>query len=60
MFEDFLREHIQELIECSIDEYDIKEEDMDDIIYKVNNEHLWDMIDSTIYEVIDKYIVEEE
>jgi len=61
MFEDFLREYIQDLIECSSDKYDITEENINDVACIINNnEHLWNIIDNAIYEEIDKYIIESE
>ena len=61
MFEDFLREHIKDLIECSVDNYNIPEGKMEDIVCCLNNnENLWNIIDEAIYQEIDKYVVEEE
>ena len=61
MFEDFLREYIQDLIECSSDKYDITEENINDVACIINNnEYIWNIIDNAIYEEIDKYIIESE
>jgi hypothetical protein len=56
MFEDFLREHIKDLIECGFDNYKINESDIEYIVCIINNnEKIWDIIDSTIYNELDKY-----
>lgn len=59
MFEDFLRVHIQDLIECGTDEYDITESQINYIASIINdNDNLWNIIDEAIYQEIDKYIKE--
>ena len=61
MFEEFLKEHIQNLIECSTDEYDITEEDIKDAASMIEaNEHIWDVINEAIYQEIDKFRVEND
>lgn len=56
MFEDFLREHIKDLIECGFDNYKINENNIEDIACIINNkEEIWDVIDSAIYNELDKY-----
>lgn len=61
MFEDFIRQHIDDLIECSSDEYDINEEMKEAIVQSVTyDEEIWDIIDSRIYRELDEYIVEDE
>lgn len=61
MFKEFLIKYIQNLIECSTDEYELTEADIDDAASMVEaNEYIWDIINEAIYQEIDKYIVESE
>ena len=61
MFEDFLREHIQDLIECSTDEYEMTEKDIEEVACRLNNDdHLWCDIDSYIFDELYQFIKEEE
>lgn len=55
MFEDFIREYVKDLIECSDMDYNITKEDIEDVVYNVsNNEEIWNIIDSYIYEELDR------
>ena len=61
MFEDFLRQHIQDLIECSTDEYKMTEKDIEEVACKLNNnDHLWWAIDRYILDELYRYIKEDE
>lgn len=58
-FQKFLQEYIQDLIECSSDEYKITEEQKEDIAAIVEgNEYVWTVIDEAIFQELDKYRVE--
>ena len=61
MFRDFLREYIQDLIECSSDEYELTERDKDKIADVVKqDEHLWEAIDCAIYDELERFRVQED
>ena len=54
MFEDFLREYIKDLIDCSDIEYNLTSEDIEDVVCTIsNNEELWNIIDGCIYFQLD-------
>jgi hypothetical protein len=59
MFEEFLKAYIQDLIECSSDNYEITEDQKEIIADRVSrNEYVWSIIDEAIYNELDKYIKE--
>ena len=61
MFRDFLREYIQDLIECSSDNYELTEGDKNDIAAVIEaDEHIWEAIDCAIYDELEKFRVEYE
>ena len=61
MFEDFIKEYIQDIIECSDTTYDITEEQLQNLVYTIaNDDGIWQVIDETIYEKLDKYEKEED
>ena len=61
MFRDFLREYIQDLIECSSDEYELTERDKDKIADVVKqDEHLWEAIYCAIYDELERFRVQED
>lgn len=56
MFEDFLVEHIKDYIESTDTEYNINEEQIEDIASIVNdNEQIWEIIDMAIDMELEKY-----
>lgn len=56
LFTNFLREYIKDLIDCSPDEYEMTEADINDIANLIaSDEHLWDAIDWAIYDAIDGF-----
>ena len=60
MFEDFLKAHIEDYIECSDMEYDINEEQIESIASEVNdNERIWEEIDCAIADALIKYAKED-
>jgi hypothetical protein len=59
MFEEFLKAYIQDLIECSSDNYEITEDQKEIIASRVSrNEYVWNILDEAIYNELDKYIKE--
>ncbi len=59
MFEDFLKAYIQDLIECSSDNYEITEDQKEIIASRVSrNEYVWNILDEAIYNELNKYIKE--
>lgn len=61
LFEQFLKEYVKDLIECSPYEYDIQERDIQDIVNNVmEDEHLHDVLDGCIYNLLEYYEKEGE
>lgn len=61
MFRDFLREYIQDLVECSSDEYELTEGDKNDIADIIEkDEHIWGVIDCAIYDELERFRVQED
>lgn len=58
--DDILREIITKLITESDYKYNLTENDINDIVYQVNNEELWDYIDNKVLSVLDFYRDDEE
>ena len=57
MFKEFLKAHIQNLIECSTDTYKLTDKDIDNIADTVEgNENVWDFINEAIYQELDMFI----
>lgn len=60
LFDKFIEQYIEDLIECSGVEYDITEEDKKDIKnYVCGNDRLWETIDNTIFDYLGHFIKEE-
>ena len=60
MFEDFLKAHIEDYIESSDMEYDINEDEIEEVASMVNdNERIWDEIDCAIADALMKYAKED-
>lgn len=60
MFKDFLLAYIPDLIECSDNKYDVREDIIDDIADTIeSNEYIWDIIDSAIYDELARYKIME-
>lgn len=56
MFKDFLKQYIKDLVEVDAGEYNIDEDDIDDIADVVeSNEYVWSVIDEAIYQELDNY-----
>ena len=59
LFQKFLQAYIQDLIECSSDNYKITEEQKEEIAAIVeSNEYLWVEIDNAVFQELEKYKVE--
>lgn len=59
LFDNFIKQYIEDYIDCSDIEYDITEEDKKDIIDNISyNDRLWEVLDSIISSQLDNYIKE--
>ena len=59
LFQKFLQAYIQDLIECSSDNYKITEGQKEEIAAIVeSNEYLWVEIDNAVFQELEKYKVE--
>lgn len=53
MFEEFLKKYIKDLIDCGNREYNVTDENIDDIASMIeNNEYIWEIIDTAIQSLI--------
>ena len=56
LFDKFIKQYIEDLIDCSDREYDLTEEDKKEIIDNVRyNEFIWETLDNAIFTELDKY-----
>lgn len=56
MFYDFLIKYIKDYIEDSINEYEITDNDIEDIAEDVsNNDYVWECLEEAIDQQLDKY-----
>ena len=61
LFDKFIKQYIEDLIECSDNEYDLTEKDKKDIMVKVcDNDRVWELLDSIIFDYLEKYVKESE
>lgn len=61
LFEKFIKQYIEDLIECSDNEYDLTEEDKKDVMVKVcDNDRVWELLDSIIFDYLEEYVKESE
>lgn len=59
LFDKFIRQYIEDLIECSDVEYELLEEDKEEIIDRIqHNERVWELLDSIICEYLEDFIKE--
>lgn len=59
MFEDFLKQYLQDYLECSVDKYYITESEKEKIVHSINNnDNLWSFLDEIISFEIEQYKVE--
>ena len=57
----FLKEYVQDLIECSSDDYNITDSQIDDIVCDIeDNEHVWNIFDEAILQELGRYVKEPE
>lgn len=61
LFDKFIKQYIEDLIECSDNEYDLTEKDKKDIMVKVcDNDRVWELLDSIIFDYLEEYVKESE
>lgn len=61
LIDKFLKEYVQDLVECSSDEYELTEEQIMDVVTSVeDNEHAWEGLNEAIFQEIGQYIKEGE
>lgn len=61
LFDKFIRQYVEDLIECSDVEYELLEEDKEEIIDRIqHNERVWELLDSIICEYLEDFIKEED
>lgn len=61
LFDKFIKQYIEDLIECSDNEYDLTEEDKKDVMVKVcDNDRVWELLDSIIFDYLEEYVKESE
>ncbi len=61
LFDNFISQYIEDLIDCSDTEYNLTKEDKNEIMDNIRyNEHIWMELDIAIFNELDKYIEEED
>lgn len=61
LFDKFIKQYIEDLIECSDNEYDLTEEDKKDIMVRVcENDRVWELLDGIIFDYLEDYVKESE
>ena len=61
LFDNFIKQYIEDYIDCSDIEYDITEEDKKNIIDNISyNDRLWEVLDSIISSQLDNYVKESD
>lgn len=56
MFLEFIEQYIKDYMECNGEEYEITDEQLKEVIYKVaNNDLIWETIDEMLYHELYKY-----
>lgn len=61
LFDKFIGQYIEDLIECSYKEYDLTEEDKKEIIDNIRyNNMIWEMLDNVIFDYLEDYVKESE
>ncbi len=59
LFDNFIKQYIEDYIDCSDIEYDITEEDKKDIIDNISyNDRLWEVLDIIISSQLENYVKE--
>lgn len=61
LFDKFIKQYIEDLIECSDKEYDLTEEDKKDIMERVcDNDRFWETLDDIVFNYLEDYEKESE
>lgn len=61
LFDNFIKQYIEDLIDCTGVEYDLTEKDKKDVMVKVcDNDRVWELLDSIIFDYLEKYVKESE
>lgn len=56
LFDKFIKQYVEDLIECSDKEYDLTEEDKKEIVDSIKyNETFWEILDNAIFNELDEY-----
>ena len=61
LFDKFIKQYIEDLIECSDKEYDLTVEDKNDIMERVcGNDRFWETLDNIVFNYLEDYEKESE
>ena len=61
LFDNFIKQYIEDLIECSATEYNLTEEDKKEIIENIRyNFHFWEHLDNLIFNKLEDFEKESE
>lgn len=56
LFDNFIKQYVDDLIECSDNEYKLTDKDKEEIIDNVRyNEAIWETLDNAIFNELEKY-----
>lgn len=60
LFDTFIRQYIEDLIDCSDTEYELTKEDKEEIMDRIRyNEGVWELLDGIIFDYLEDFIKEE-
>lgn len=61
LFDKFLNQYIEDLIDCGDTEYELSEKDKKELIVDIEcNDRLWETLDDIIYHYLKNYVKESE
>lgn len=56
LFDNFIKQYVDDLIDCSDNEYKLTDKDKEEIIDNVRyNEAIWEILDNAIFNELEKY-----
>ena len=56
LFDNFIKQYVEDLIDCTDTEYKLTDEDKEEIIDNVRyNEAIWEILDNAIFNELEKY-----
>jgi hypothetical protein len=56
LFDNFIKQYVDDLIECSDNEYKLTDEEKEEIIDNIRyNEAIWEILDNAIFNELEKY-----